>query len=281
MSSKILLTGGTGYLGSHFLEITNNPNIICISSKNNKNFIKCDLINNQDIKNLSNSYNFKKIINLAGFVPKNIEEYDSEINETNKIITENIISNFHCDLFHFSTQAIYENNKVKIIKDNTKINKPSSKYSITKLNAEKNIYKRYRGKHIVIRLPGVFGGKRSNGIIYNFINYIIKNNSINFKINKPKIWSTMYYKDINLLLNKIVKMRIKKNNSINYNYYKQPSMEEVINYISNRILKKNYITFSKKNNYYFLQDNRINTLGKINSSLNLRLNEYIKYLNVK
>lgn len=281
MSSKILLTGGGGYLGSHFLENSSDKDIITISSKNRKNFIKCDLINNEDVKNLSSSYNFTKIINLAGFVPKSSVEYNFEINDINKIITENIISNFQCNLFHFSTQAIYENNKNKIIKENTKIIKPSSKYSISKLICEKHIIKKYNGKYIIIRLPGVFGGLRNNGIIYNYITHILKNNSKNFKFDKPKIWSTIYYKDIIHLLSKIIKIKIKRNNTINYNYYNQPSLDEVINHISEKILKKKYSINSKKNDFYFLQDNRINTLGKINYSLNKRLNEYIRYLNVK
>tara|TARA_B100001059_G_C17741355_1_gene531809 strand:+ start:193 stop:1053 length:861 start_codon:yes stop_codon:yes gene_type:complete len=280
LKKSILFTGSNGYLGRNFLKTNSSKNIIKISSSlANNNYIKCDLTNLSDVKNLFNSYNFSKIINLAGYVPKNKEDYSSDQALINELIINNIISYFKCDLFHFSTQAVYENNSSLVILEKNKINMPSNKYAIYKLNAEQQIKKRYKGKYYIIRIPGIFGADRKNGIIYNFIKFIKNEQNNKFKVNTPKIWSTMYYKDVNLLLAKLLKIKINNNLEINYNYYNQPNLTGVINFIYNYYYNKNYIENTNNENYYFNQSNRLKNLGKIRFTLYQRLEEYIRVFN--
>ncbi len=280
LSKSILLTGSNGYLGSNFLKFNSSKDIIKISQKqNNNNFIKCDLTSLSDVKNLYESFNFSKIINLAGFVPKNTEDYNSDRAIINELIVKNISSFFKCDLFHFSTQAVYENNVISAISENNKINLPTTKYSINKLKSEQHIKKEYNGNYYIIRIPGIFGADRKNGVIYNFIKYLKKSQVKKFRINTPKIWSTMYYKDINLLLDKLLKIKIKNSLEINYNYDYQPNLHSVINYIYNYYKNKDYFENTSIDNFYFNQSVRLKYLGKIRFTLYQRLNEYLKDFN--
>ena len=155
LSKKILITGASGYIGNNFLK---------------ENYYK----------NLVDSYEISKIINLAGFVPKKKQEYNSIENCKNEVICKNIIKFFNCDFFHFSTQAVYENNLESKITEDSIIIEPTSRYAISKFKSEIDIMNNYNGKFAILRIPGIFGGSRKNGIIYEFIKslYFTYNNYI-------------------------------------------------------------------------------------------------------
>ena len=89
------------------------------------------LLDKSDIRNLKQSFNFKKIINLGAFVPKSQLDYESSINIQNKQIVSNLITNYNCDLFHISTYAIYENTNSQFFNEETEIIYPKSAYAIS------------------------------------------------------------------------------------------------------------------------------------------------------
>ena len=282
MSEKILITGAAGYLGMEIHQDLRSSNIIKISRLKKKGFTKCDLLNKQDISNLSSNYNIKKIINLAGFVPKKSEDFDNDTNLVNEEITQNLALKFKCDLYHFSTLAIYEKNKNSIIFENNKIEKPISKYSISKLNSEKIIKSKYQGNYMILRIPGIFGGTRKDGLIYNFITKILDEKNKDFQIKIPTIWSAMYIEEIKDLIKNLRTAYLDKKIIINYNYTEQMNISEVINYIYFVIYKKKYKNFNIKNNFYINQQRRKDFFGELNASLKERLNQYINILkNVK
>lgn len=237
MNEKILITGASGYIGKLLISKYNYKDTIATSTKFSQNTIQCDFTNENEVKNLSKYINISKIINLASFVPKNNNDYFSQNNEINELITWNIVKYFKCSLIHISTLAVYENTSHKIINENTKIAYPLSNYGLSKYNSEQIIINNYKSPYIILRIPGIFGGDRKNGLIYNAIKANMNNKILNLNVS-TKNWSTMYINDLLEILNQSKIIKINKDKIINVNYKYQMSASEVIKFISNYFLKK-------------------------------------------
>ena len=98
MSKKILITGGTGFIGYHLAKkcLKLNWSVTSLSTKNPKKYRKlkkvkyliCDISNKTDLqKKIKNNYDY--VVNLAGYV-----------DHTNKIKTTKVISR-DVKIFHY------------------------------------------------------------------------------------------------------------------------------------------------------------------------------------
>lgn len=281
MNSKTLITGANGYIGKHFLKKFQKNQFLKISRKSGKDLIKCDLTSKNDILNLIQSYKITKVINLASFVPKKKEQYYSEENKINDIITYNIVNIFNCELIHLSTLAIFEGTSTPIIDENTKIKKIYSNYSLSKYNSENIIINNYSHPYFILRIPGIFGGDRKSGLIYN----AIKNNLSGKKSKVESIvknWSSMYIDDFLEILNQSNNMTLKDRMIINVNYEKQLSIYEILNIISKSIIKKEVYPKINKNIVKYKTNNFLKIFNYPKNTLEQSLVKYIEKLkNVK
>ena len=76
MSKKILITGGTGFIGYHLAKkcLKLNWSVTSLSTKNPKKYRKlkkvkyliCDISNKTDLQKIKNNYDY--VVNLAGYV---------------------------------------------------------------------------------------------------------------------------------------------------------------------------------------------------------------------
>ena len=279
--SKTLITGANGYIGKHFLTKFNENQFLKISRKSSEGFIKCDLSSKNDVLNLIESFKITKIINLASFVPKNKDQYHSEENKINDLITSNIVKFFNCKLIHISTLAIYEHTNSLIIDESTNIKEIFSKYSQSKYNSENIIINNYSHPYLILRIPGIFGGDRRSGLIYN----AIKNNLLGKKIKVEfilKNWSSMYIDDFLEILNQSNNIQLKDSKIINVNYEKQFSIYEILNIISKSIIKKETYSKKDKNIVKFKTNNFLKFFDYPKNTLEQSLLKYIEKLkNVK
>lgn len=272
-----LITGANGYIGRHLLTKYKKKEFIGISKQSSKDMIKCDLTSRNDIINLIQSYNITKIINLAAFVPKNIKEYQSDKNKINDLIIYNIIELFKCELVHVSSLAIYEGINSPIIDETTKVEKLHSNYSLSKYNSENIIRNKYKYPYQILRIPGIFGGDRKSGLIYNAIKKNLSGKKIEIK-SLVNNWSTMYIEDLLEILYQSKNQSIKENKIVNVNYEKQLSIYEIINIISKTII--NQETFSKINKHKvsYKTNNFFNVFNHPKNTLEQSLLKYIKKL---
>ena len=277
MNQKILITGATGYIGKHLLSKFKFKNSIIVSRKSNRNTIQCDLSNYTEVKNLTQSFNISKVINLASFVPKKNDEYFSKKCDINELIVNNIIKNFKCDLIHISSLAIYENSLSKFINEKTKIYHPLSNYSLSKYNSEKLVINNYKYPFLILRIPGIFGGDRKSGLIYKLI--VAKKNKQKFNYNLPsKNWTIMYLFDLLEILNQSIKIKIKKNNIINVNYKHQLTPVEIINFILQEVDYTKSFNVTDKNKFLYATDNFFKYFKNNNISLKRSIIEYINII---
>ena len=300
MSSKLLLTGGLGYIGSftakNFLKKTKNKAIsidnLCrgnkFSQKYSKNF-KTNISSAKTKKIISNN-KLNVVFHLASLTCvreslKKIKKYRQNYKDQIKFIKN--LENTNIKYFIFSSSlSIFEKNKYK---------SNLSPYSKYKLLIEKYLKKiaTQNFKVIILRYPNIIGSS-PNGklgeknffitrIIPSFYKNLLndKNNILFYDFSKksfPKR-NYMHVEDIAQINIKIVQnlKKFKKNyNVFNVNNHKQYSNIDVLNAIS-KIMKK-------KAQYSLKQIDKKESMSQYHKSrdnLTKYINFNVKYKNLE
>jgi GDP-L-fucose synthase len=203
---KILVTGGSGLVGTHLQKLVENNDELCdcefifISSKD------CDLRNYDDVYTLFNEYKFSTVIHLAarvGGLYKNLRE-NVEMFSDNIKINENVLK--ACNFFNINnaifclSSCIFPHEPSKFPMDETMIHEsephPSNNgygYSKRMLEVQCNNYNNQYGRNYVCVVPVNLYGEYDNftlgdahvipEIIHRMYNYK-KNNKLKNNIEK-------------------------------------------------------------------------------------------------
>lgn len=187
---KILLTGGSGFIGSKILNklISNNStsDVIALTSKQ-LNDVKCIIYKNINDFGLDKDYfnDITHIIHAGAFIPKNtFEANDQSKCLTNIEYTKELLSfNFKKleAIIHLSTVDVYASTHNRIC-ENSKID-PISLYGASKFFNEKLVkyYADERGiKHFNLRIGHVYGPgeEKYKKVLPNAIRNVLLNTPI-------------------------------------------------------------------------------------------------------
>ena len=192
--SKILLTGGAGYIGSHVchLLIDKGHEVTCIDSliTGNKELLPkkvklevFDIDEKEKVKNLINNNNFDLVMHFAGLirVDESVEQPEryNDFNYTKaKIFLETCFENGLKKVIFSSTAAVYGNPKTQKVTE-TDPTDPLNPYASSKLELENFIREtseHYNSKYIILRYFNVAGAdeKMRTGLISKVSSHLIK-----------------------------------------------------------------------------------------------------------
>ena len=144
----VLVTGGTGFIGSHLVRklIQNNVDVIVLSRKEPVNAsdyksIKCDISDSKSLENIKDKISdVDYVIHLASLIPDTLTEDSIEANIQQNVMTAiNLIKNLSSktkSVIYSSTIDVYGIPNYNPIDENHPAN-PSTNYGISKLTAEK------------------------------------------------------------------------------------------------------------------------------------------------
>lgn len=205
---KILVTGGTGYIGSHtVVELINNgyEAVIVDNLCNSKRdvvdkikvitgvdvpFYELDLRNKEELDKIFKMYDIESVIHFAGLkavgesVSKPLEYYDNNLNSTLcllEVMKDNNVKN----IVFSSSATVYGNPEKLPITEDCKVGGTTNPYGTTKLIIEKILNDLYISdkdwRITILRYFNPIGahssgliGENPNGIPNNLMPYIIK-----------------------------------------------------------------------------------------------------------
>ena len=192
--SKILLTGGAGYIGSHVchLLIDKGHEVTCIDSliTGNKKLLPkkvnlevFDISEKQKVTKLIKDNNFDLVMHFAGLIRvdesvKQPERYNDFNYSKAKIFLETCYENGLKKVIFSSTAAVYGNPKAQKVTE-TDPTDPLNPYASSKLELENFIREtsgHYNSKYIILRYFNVAGAdeKMRTGLISKVSSHLIK-----------------------------------------------------------------------------------------------------------
>ncbi|MCK5159523.1 MAG: NAD(P)-dependent oxidoreductase [Candidatus Heimdallarchaeota archaeon] len=217
MIMKILVTGADGYLIRNLKTCFIEHEICFVVRKNethesiSPSRVEADIRDFDSLKKVFNDFIPDVILHAAAKI--SIEECDvedSEMYETNVEGTKNImkLAPSGSTVIYISSMTVYsKNNQVPVMEDALCI--PPHFYGFTKLLGEQIV--RYYGNcrnvnHLILRLPGLYGGDRKDGYIYNTIIKALKNKDIIIKTDGLVYWQTISVDEVDKVLGLFLKV---------------------------------------------------------------------------
>ncbi len=183
MSKKVIIFGGSGFLGSYVAdELTRRGYEVTIADllpskylHKTQKFIKINILDieniKESIKDIDIVYNFVAIANLDDAIHDPINAMNINV-MGNLNILEACKQNGNIERFVYASSAYA-------------LSSEGSFYGISKQSSEKlteEYYKRYGLKYTVIRYGSIYGEKAShNNYIYNLLKDAIKNGELHYK----------------------------------------------------------------------------------------------------
>ena len=303
MSKSILIIGGNGLVGSSLIEnlsksdykitATYNNNKDKLTKNKNINYVKCNIVNKNSVKKLFSKEKYNIIINAAS-------DFDSSLHTQNSIsalvevnilghlnlISESVSNNVTLFIY-FSSIAVYEG--VKNTKKGYKeeiVCHPQKLYAASKIYAENLLQTSCENsslKGITLRIAGVHGIGRKNGVVYNMFKKSKENNNV-FVSEPNSLFRLTFTDDLVLAIKKILKKNIQEKYSL-YNLagddiFNLRSLAKKITKITG-IGKVKEIKNSNSRNQIMNIDKFKNKYNFQTVSLDKKLNKFYKYYKEK
>jgi nucleoside-diphosphate-sugar epimerase len=250
----ILLTGGSGFIGSHFHKFLPNKGLVNLdlnepSFKSHSTFVKGDIRIESDVKKAVLSNDIKTIISLAAkhhdFGIGHDEYFDTNEDGTRvicKVATENNVK----EIIFYSSVAVYGIRNEVSNEDMEPT--PDSPYGASKLAGEK-VLKEWAmedgDRKVVIIRPAVVFGPGNYANMFNLIRQI--DSGFYFHLGKAdKIKSIAYVENV-VQATAFLMSKMDRSVAI-YNYADEPQLttREISDTIAHHLRKKIYLTLPKK-----------------------------------
>jgi UDP-glucose 4-epimerase len=165
-----LVTGAQGFLGAKVVKAFEAEGALVTASGRYSvgDLVGCDLSVLNDVTRLLDSVAPDCIIHCAAKVPKNLDEYeDLDSFLINLDMLDTILMASDCPIVFISSMTVYGTNcMVPVIEEGA--GDPTSRYGLGKWKAELRLRDEGRPS-LAIRIPGLFGPPRLNGLVYNLL----------------------------------------------------------------------------------------------------------------
>jgi len=253
---KILVTGGSGFIGSHLIDrlLDRGEQVVCIDNMSLGNSINLsyalehsnfklyieDLLNYHEIEKVFRVEQFEMVYHLAANSDIQLGYNNISTDYKNTLLTTyNILScmkNFDVGKLVFASSSAIYGDHDNPLSENSGPLEPVSNYGAAKLASEAFISSFSTGygmKSWVIRFPNIIGPRLTHGVIYDFLNKLKQNSNEllilgNGKQKKPYLFVTDLLNAIDL----IVKLAEKTVNIFNV----APNSLSTVDFIANSII---------------------------------------------
>jgi nucleoside-diphosphate-sugar epimerase len=214
MSTKVLLVGGSGFIGQHLNKSLSNHYQVYISGaseKNFENYFHIDFSIPSTFESILH-IKFDLVIILAasmkGIGNSNFTNPDLEFNTIRLACFLQFIADHKITkhIVHVSSMTVYAIPKVLPVSETSK-RLPLSIYGLSKKISEDIIesFSILNNIHaIVLRIPGIYGGDRKSGYIYNTLNKALQHKDIELNTEGLGYWECMNIEDLCMVISDLL-----------------------------------------------------------------------------
>ncbi|MDP3467528.1 MAG: NAD(P)-dependent oxidoreductase [Daejeonella sp.] len=291
MLKKILLVGATGYLGRHLCTYLDKigSEVFITGSRISKqpNYFQIDFEDPKSYNSLK-SYKFDLIIVLAAKLSSisstNLSHPDLAVNTIGYAsflqylkdhdITQKVI--------YISSMTVYAPVEQPPVCEEDKIG-PVSTYGLSKYMGE--CITTFFGQSsavvcVILRLPGIYGGDKKSGFIYNMI-YKLKNNiPIQLSTKNLIYWETIHIDDLCEMIGSFIERYAwkERTNIFNVCYGMETDFYNTFEFIKAQTLSNKGELYEEKKGYepFFLSNKKLKGLIPVKEDYYGKLAAYIK-----
>jgi len=287
MKHSILLVGGTGYLGQHLSNKLKNEYDVVVTGievKCDNCDIQLDFSDPQSFSNITDTFDYVFILaaSIKGIGSICLNNIDLSVNTIGlasfvQYLLDNDITK---KIIYTSSMTVYSKHASIPVKETADLS-PVNIYGLSKKIAEDIITFSSRENQIsslILRLPGIYGGNRKGGYIYNTLKKALNNEDIILDTKGLIFWECMNIDDICDVVIKLLKTYQWDNQIINVGYGELIDFVEVAKKIVAKTNSRSKITLLSKDYIDFYLDNsRLKKLVSIPDSFDSSLSKYIRF----
>ena len=290
--SKILIIGGSGYLGRHLSKVLVKNNEVLITSRYNSEK-KSSLVFDLEVSSTFNNIdfnNFDVIFMLAssmkGIQSKTMDNssFDLNCSAYKDFLNYLVEINYSKYFVYISSMTVYSVDNTSPVEENGNTELPPNPYGLSKLFAEKltKFYCRDNNfKGAVIRIPGLFGGDRKSGFIYNAIEKMSKNEDFHISTENLKYWETISVLDVSDMIQVFLNNYSWEEDyeAFNIAYGHETDIVDLAFFIKDKLRSSSKISTSNPKGYkpFYLSNKKyLNLANNYTKNFNTSLLTYIK-----
>lgn len=280
MSKKrILIIGGTGYIGKHLIsrmaqsfEVHAPPRSILNLATPESYF--------------SHAGVFDFIINLAGTISYDFPKDSANLLEGNVTNLARLLSCISKAgqaprFLHVSSMTVYSANE-KVVAHENDLSSPSNFYGLSKKLGE-DIIQYFSETNIisaaVFRLPGIYGGDRKAGLIYNVREKARINSLITLDTTGMPIWETMHVDDLTTAILAFIEQYDWKSKFEKFNcgYGKRLDVLDTVKFIVSTMGSKSEISIKhREDRPFFMSSDKLDSVIGHRDNFESSLEKYLK-----
>lgn len=286
---NILLVGGAGYLGSHLGKHLSSHSVFYTSRTKKENVIELDLLNKETFKNI-NGRSYDCIILLASSLKGlGTTELKAEFLDTDtaglsaflQYISENKLTG---KLIYISSMTVYGTENMLPVNESA-ATVPISTYGLSKMLAEK-IIDFFCNTHpvhgVILRIPGIYGGDRKSGFIYNTALKCIKDQPVELDTSSLGYWETINVDDLCDWIGQFIENYdwIKKSDIFNISYGIKTDFIECARFIKETLRSSSEITLKGNKGYadLYLDNSKVKKYAAVKDKYKESLVNYLNTL---
>jgi nucleoside-diphosphate-sugar epimerase len=192
----ILVTGASGYLGTHVLAELRRSGYqaVGLSRRQLPGLEICDLLDAPQLARLMDRVRPDKVIHCAWETPKVRAEYhDDTAAERGLAMLDHLLAATDAPILYVSSMTVYGSGNRSVTRREKDAGEPESAYGRAKWAAEEGL--RVSGRPgFAVRLPGLFGGGRCNGLVWNLLSALMRGDRPELP-RQPLLWAAMDVRD--------------------------------------------------------------------------------------
>ncbi len=265
VNKKVLLVGGSGYLGRHlsqkFLSDGIHVTITGLKNSDRSNYRRIDFDDSETFSSIRDE-KFDIILILASkLCSLGTCQVDHPDLKTNVLGLSHFLAyvkrNGNSDkLIYISSMTVYSPNNESPVEENAELD-PLSTYGLSKKLAEGvfDFYcKNEESKGVIMRFPGIYGGDRKNGFIYDTIQKISSGKKVILNTSRLGYWETIHISDLVEMIAAFI-ARYEWNetmNTFNFSYGEETDFYSTACQIAKKLNRKDLIEMEGQPGYVTL-----------------------------